>query len=417
MENTPETTAVDGGLPRRTVLAGAAWTIPVIAAATVAPTASASGTVALAFNKSGYTGDVCSTITGIAVVAKNSGAPQAGVPLSVTLSGGYTFTDGSTSKTGISDTNGSYSLPGVIVPASGSTGSATAIGGGGSASAALSATSRSFGYFDNSNTYHAYNAAVPANSTLVPGGWILTPNGDLIDPNRNGLVVRTGVASMGDDAMGFRGIVNKDGTYGYFNSSNEYRTYNATVPANSTFVPGAWILTPSGDLIDPVAGVVRRTGVASMGGNSQGFRGIINTDGTFGYFDNSNTYHAYNAAVPANSTLVPGGWILTPNGDLIDPNRNGLVVRTGVASMGDDAMGFRGIVNKDGTYGYFNSSNEYRTYNATVPANSTFVPGAWILTPSGDLIDPVAGVVRRTGVASMGGNSQGFRGIINKSTC
>ncbi|MEV8240040.1 hypothetical protein AB0O90_07390 [Microbacterium testaceum] len=137
MENTPEFPAVDAGLPRRTVLTGAAWTIPVIAAATIAPTASASGTLQLAFDKSTYNGTACSTITGAYVTATTNGVPTTGASVTVSLSNGYTFSGGSATATGYSGTNGRFTLPDINVPSMG--GTATVQATSGSAGAAASA--------------------------------------------------------------------------------------------------------------------------------------------------------------------------------------------------------------------------------------------------------------------------------------
>ncbi|MDQ1074643.1 MULTISPECIES: hypothetical protein [Microbacterium] len=139
MENTPEFPAVDAGLPRRTVLTGAAWTIPVIAAATIAPAASASGTLQLAFDKSTYNGTACSTITGAYVTATTNGVPTTGASITVSLSNNYTFSGGSTTATGYSDTNGRYTLPDINVAAAGGTAAVTATSGSSTGTATLSA--------------------------------------------------------------------------------------------------------------------------------------------------------------------------------------------------------------------------------------------------------------------------------------
>ncbi|KTS79932.1 hypothetical protein NS183_18455, partial [Microbacterium testaceum] len=138
VENTPETTAVDGGLPRRTVLAGAAWTIPVIAAATITPTASASGTLQLAFDKTTYNGTACSTITGAYVTATTNGVATTGASITVTLSNNYTFAGGATTATGLSGANGRYTLPDINVPSMGGNATLQAT----SSSAAATATAQ-----------------------------------------------------------------------------------------------------------------------------------------------------------------------------------------------------------------------------------------------------------------------------------
>ena len=186
MENTPETTAVDGGLPRRTVLAGAAWTIPVIAAATITPTASASGTLQLAFDKTTYSGTACSTITGAYVTATTNGVATAGASITVSLSNNYTFAGGSTTATGLSGTNGRYTLPDINVPSMG--GNATLQATSSSATATATAQGNPA---PATVTYYSYNniAGIPANATITTvatagsssgrWGWALTSDGTL----------------------------------------------------------------------------------------------------------------------------------------------------------------------------------------------------------------------------------------------
>nr|WP_298578017.1 hypothetical protein [uncultured Microbacterium sp.] len=164
MEHAPETPAIDRGLPRRTVLTGAAWTIPVIATAAIAPAASASGTLALAFNQATYTGTACSTITGAYVTATTNGAAAAGVPVTVTLSNGYTFAGGSTSYTGSSDGSGRVSLPAISVPSIGGTGTLSAISG-----AATSSANATSSPAPTTVTYYSWAgvAGVPTTSTIT----------------------------------------------------------------------------------------------------------------------------------------------------------------------------------------------------------------------------------------------------------
>jgi hypothetical protein len=154
-------------LNRRTILQGAAWTIPAIAVATVAPVAAAaSNDAVLAFNQSTYTGVACGTITGAYVTVTVGGTPTAGRSVTTTLSGGYTFADGSTTNTQVSDSSGRVNLPAIDVPSQGSDGSLTAISSGATqATATVTATaaaSKLVGLSANNNAFPALPAGITA---------------------------------------------------------------------------------------------------------------------------------------------------------------------------------------------------------------------------------------------------------------
>jgi hypothetical protein len=114
---------------RRALLRSAAWTVPAVAAATIAPRAAASQSAAviLAFDRSSYAGVSCGTISGASVVLTVGGVPAAGHDVTITLAGGYRFADGTATLTLISDANGRVALPAVAIPPLGGAGSITAI--------------------------------------------------------------------------------------------------------------------------------------------------------------------------------------------------------------------------------------------------------------------------------------------------
>ncbi|WP_022878632.1 hypothetical protein [Microbacterium sp. B19] len=154
----------DDGVARRTILAGAAWSIPVIATAAVAPAASASGTLALAFNQASYTGTACSTITGAYVTATTNGTPTTGASITVTLSNGYTFAGGSATYTSTSDASGRVSLPAISVPSIGGTSALQGVSGTASSSATATGTPA-----PATITYYTYNnlGGIPATATIT----------------------------------------------------------------------------------------------------------------------------------------------------------------------------------------------------------------------------------------------------------
>lgn len=84
------------GVPRRTVVVGAAWAIPVVAVAVATPLAAASTTEpTLQFAMAAYTVSGCGTLDNVVVTATTNGTtpPPAGTAVSIALPAGYTFVD------------------------------------------------------------------------------------------------------------------------------------------------------------------------------------------------------------------------------------------------------------------------------------------------------------------------------------
>lgn len=132
------------GLGRRSVIKGAAWSVPVIAAAIATPLAAASATAptALAFSSPMMTVSGCGVLTGVVVTGTNGSAPvAAGTPITITLPSGFTFTDGTASPIALpADANGQVALPSITAPVSASGQSLLATSGDATASAAVAVT-------------------------------------------------------------------------------------------------------------------------------------------------------------------------------------------------------------------------------------------------------------------------------------
>lgn len=104
-----------GGVPRRTIVKGAAWSVPVIAAAMAVPMASASG--------EGITGTspipsgACSPVGDFTVSVTTNGSATAGALVSVTLPSGLSWAGGASNpKTFITDASGTATITGVVGP-------------------------------------------------------------------------------------------------------------------------------------------------------------------------------------------------------------------------------------------------------------------------------------------------------------
>ncbi|MGN7969472.1 hypothetical protein ACTJJP_09215, partial [Microbacterium sp. 22296] len=135
-----------GEVGRRTLLTGAAWTIPAILVTQSTPAFAASGP-SVTFSRASYSSTACAPITGAVVSVTTNGAPAAGTLVTALLADGYTFTGGGSSFTGTTDSSGSLALPSIVVPASAVSSVITASTSSARATATLSTTAKSSAVF------------------------------------------------------------------------------------------------------------------------------------------------------------------------------------------------------------------------------------------------------------------------------
>jgi hypothetical protein len=402
-ETPPEVEKPRTTLSRRTVVQGAAWSVPVIASAIATPLAAASVALDLAFNSAAYAGTACTTITGAQVSATSGGSPAPNSTVTVTLDSGYTFADGSTTFTGVTNGAGALALPAIRVPAEGGNANFLATSGAATVTAAVTAPPGGSFAWINTGTYAAA-PAIPPGSTPAYGGLFLTLDHRLIDASGN--LYASNVAEVGpgygaETSSYHVGLRLTDGTFAWINS-NVYAAAPA-VPAGSKPVYGGLFLTPDARLVD-ASGTVYATNVAAV---AQGYDGgpnwnlgIQHTDGSFGWISNN----VYGAApgVPAGSTPAYGRIFLTPDGRLVDQTGT-VVYASNVASIGQGYASATDwhlpLMNADGTFGWLN--NGTYTGASTIPAGSTPVWGGLFLTPDGRLID-VNGALYASNVESVG---------------
>ncbi|PPH62543.1 hypothetical protein [Rathayibacter toxicus] len=390
----------ENGVERRTLVKGAAWSVPIIATAGATPAFAASPTPTLAFTQSSYSGTGCGTITGVQVKRTVDGtAPDAGKTVSVTLADGYTFADGTTTYSGTTDANGLITLPDIKVPAKGGNSKFSASSDTLAASASVSGT-------QNSPALSRYNVTdgkltdgpdtVPANSTVVGNVVSLAPNGDL-----HQLGVTTAIATNVTSAVATIDSTNNKTYVTYISNNNLYR-YNLTdkttdgpdaVPANSTVVGNVVSLSPSGDLHQLGVTTAIATNVTSAVASIDD-----TTNKTYVTYISNNNLYRYNLtdktteggdAVPANSTVVGNVVSLSPSGDL-----HQLGVTTAIATNVTSAVASIDATTNKTYVTYISNNNLYR-YNVTdqkavdgpdaVPANSTVVGNVVSLAPNGDL--------------------------------
>lgn len=245
-------------LSRRMVVRGAAWAVPAVSAAVLAPSARASGRT-LAFTAAAFTGEVCGEITSAVVQCLDGSVPVAGVAVALQLSGAYTFGDATTSAVVITASDGTAAVGTIRVPASGQTGSLTATAASASAaSALLSATSRDVLLFSPRGSSPV--TTVPSGAVAVAADLFLS--GGSLYRSGAGAVVRdvSAVGALAPDPAGSGALLLPiglaDGTSVVWNATTATVSAVAGVPASAT--PVAADLFLSGTTIS-------RNGVAVAG--------------------------------------------------------------------------------------------------------------------------------------------------------
>ncbi|MDR2321443.1 MAG: Cys-Gln thioester bond-forming surface protein [Microbacterium sp.] len=120
---------------RRTIVKGAAWSMPVVAAAVAVPAHAASTGIVVTGSSPVPTG-VCSPTGNFTITVNNSGAPVSGAVVTVTLPAGFAWPDHTTApKQFITGSNGTVTITGVTGPSAPGTYNVMATVGSGSTAA------------------------------------------------------------------------------------------------------------------------------------------------------------------------------------------------------------------------------------------------------------------------------------------
>lgn len=118
-------------ISRRTLVTGAAWSVPVLALSVAAPAAAVASGPTVSFDAPTYTVGSSRQLSGVIVRVMNDGAPVAGALVTVSLSSGMTFiTGGATSLPMTVGSDGTAPLPGIELGETTASGtlSATSVG-------------------------------------------------------------------------------------------------------------------------------------------------------------------------------------------------------------------------------------------------------------------------------------------------
>ncbi|NRD09139.1 hypothetical protein [Rathayibacter agropyri] len=397
------------GVHRRTIVKGAAWTVPVVAVAVATPAAAASKTPTLAFTLAKYTGKGCDTIKGVQVKRTTDGSTaDPGKVVTVTLSGGYTFADGTTSYSGTTDASGLITLPNIKVPAKGGDSTFSASSDTLAASAPVSSTSTSSLYRRNltSGTVEGPDT-IPGDSTVVGNLVSLAPDGTLHDYNNTTAIASNVTSAVSQVAnSGSRYVTYIIGTTLYRKNINTgVSDTSDTIPKDSKVVGNTVSLAPDGTLhqlgnTTAIASNVT-SAVASIGGNNVTY--VTYIVGTSLYRKTLSTGKVDGPdTIPENSVVVGNTVSLAPDGTL-----HQLGSTTSIATGVTSAVAQIGSNNE--TYvTYIVGTNLYRKNLTTgkvdgpdkVPANSTVVGNLTSLAPDGTLHQLGTTAAIATGVTS-----------------
>ncbi|SMH48684.1 hypothetical protein SAMN06295885_3099 [Rathayibacter oskolensis] len=382
----------DGSIKRRTIVQGGAWSIPVVAVAVAAPLAAASTQPTdnvLVFDENLYTPDSDCALNGVTTTLTDAdGAPIAGELVTVTLPAGYTFADGSSTRTLPTDAAGQVAWPEITAQPGAGTFTMTAT------TDTAPATTADIVIVDETTAFE-YNAStrktvvlgsVPAGATPLGAGYFQTANGDIYKGNDPTPVITGAGAAKGyAGASAYFLEYTKDGVAHTYRTSNGAIADYAHIPGDAVPVGGGFFLRPNGELYQwnqtsgPIAtGVTSASGYAGTGGtywvdfvDASGGHSANATNGTITDFNQ----------VGAGATAVGGGFFLGANGVL--RYRNTLISNNVESAAGYPSNKEGGdywvdyVLTNGNAWESTSAGTDYR--KANIPANATPVGGGYWL--------------------------------------
>jgi len=315
------------GLPRRRVLAAAAWSAPVIAIVTSVPAVAASLTPTIEFTEASYAGAACAVLDDITVFATTDGAtPAALASVTVTLSGGYTFEDTTTVFSGTTDAGGFMTLPGVLVPAVGGAGTfAATYATADPASAPVSAPPGSSVVTKYEELTVVGTISVPMGTTPIGADYYVTPASELLylgNPIAGATDVQmwSTLITPANEIVDWALTVNSAGVAKRYRGGVLVGTFT-NLPAGTIPVGVTYALAPSTNNFyrlntQPNATLLlgNVTSADSVNNGNNNYAGVINTSNQHIYYTNGS--NGIVRLVDPGSVAVGAGFWLTPAGDL-----------------------------------------------------------------------------------------------------
>jgi len=386
--------------------------VPIIVATTSAPAFAAASqvrTVNLAFDKSSYSVNGCSSISGVKITATINTVPQAGVSVSVSLPDGYAYSNGATTYSGVTDTNGVVTLPNISTPGSGGTTVLTAVAAassttsGATASSNIAVSANVVAAVASASTSGSGITAVPSDAQPLGGGYFLASNGDLYNQATK---VATGAISARVYSSPSATLVSFNTNSGGSRISGSTVAENYSgVPTNATSVGADYYLTTGGDLYykgSKVASSVQ-SAAGSFRDSHYAAEYISANNELFVLYEGVQQGSAFSFPSESNTPVRPlgSGFFLTGSGDLYFQSTK---MASGVVSAFVQGRYYENEVC------YFNDAAGMKVANtggvieayAGVPNDAVAVGAAYFLRPTGQLY--FRNNVVATGVATASGD-------------
>lgn len=425
------------GLKRRTVIAGAAWSIPVVALTVATPLAAASvAAPGLQFTNGPYAAGPCAPLGEVALnLTTNGSDPDPGKSVTVALPAGLAWSDGTTAPKVFSSTDlsGNITIPaGQIVASTPGDHTITA-----TASTGVSASApASFAPNLVAKDWHSAGGLIatfaPAAAVAIGWNFFLGPDGTLYHGDGP---IATNVSSAVGDTLGdastglLDGVVFVDGNgvaqVWQWNPSDGAigtATFPA-VPTGSTAVGWSFFLASNGDLyygntlVDSgvtsavAEKIIGPTDAVTYVSNGQGKVYLVSSS------DPANPVTGnFPATVPLGGAAVGHNFYLAASGDLY--HSTGALVASGVTAAVGDQLGDLTTGATDGVSFIQNGvagSWEWlpltpgapiSTTFASVPAGATPIGWNFFLAPDGSLYHG-NDVVAQNVVSAVGGEFTG----------
>ncbi|WP_424936080.1 MULTISPECIES: hypothetical protein [Bacteria] len=406
------------GIPRRTLVKGVAWSIPVIATVSAVPLASASPVAnrILTFTSSMYTPNSDCEITGVTLRLTQDGAPLAGQPVTLTLPGDWTV-NGSGSYSGVTDADGNVVVPAIKINTTRGE-SLTLVGrsaGAPDASVLASAPSTPVaGEYSFHNDRSAIYGPVPAGSKALGGGFYQDTAGNIYSGIMDGAMI---VAEADQGAVGFVGTgfhywveYFKGGVAYEVRSGGGTPTSFPSVPSDAKPVSCGYFLQESTgnlyawDIATPIA-----TGVKTAHGYAQSgtyYVDYVDAQGAKMY-RHSDAVTDFYPGIPQNVKALGNGFYLTPDGTLYSWEGGGTLIATNVtsASSFESAYDHGYLVDfvSNGSAFYYRSSQGVTPYSPLLPTDIEAIGGGFFLTGDKRLLTGKDGKVLASSITSAGG--------------
>ncbi|MWV74264.1 hypothetical protein C5E02_03185 [Rathayibacter rathayi] len=316
-------TMTERGLERRTLVQGAAWTIPVVGVTMATPAAAASSTPTLSFTNGPYAVDACGVLKDVVLKATTDGTTPvaAGTTISVTLPDQLKWSDGTTgTKSFPADANGQVTLSRITSSKNFSETVTVAAKRGSTSASAPVKVQKGTGAVayqsDGTSAGTAYKD-VPADSVSIGDITWLAPNGDLYKGNKV-LVsnVKNAVHQFIKDNDVRINYMTKDGK-AFQSDGTSAGTEYKKVPADSVSIGDITWLAPNGDLYkgDKVLVSNVKNAVHQFIKDNDVRINYMTKDGKAFQSDGTSAGTEYKK-VPADSVSIGDITWLAPNGDL-----------------------------------------------------------------------------------------------------